>query len=250
MVEILARRTATRKVFDLGNQQRLYRCHAGLIHYEDGGRTWQEIDTTLQSRLGGYYQDRCAYQCELPATADGIFAYHHRGQEFVTRVVGAQPSRGIPSVDRLGQLGKSLTYPHALGPGIHLVIEARNEGLRKLIRFDQPPPDPTRDFVVIFELQTDPGVVEVLEGEADLVGIVHGRLSRYLRGMLDGRPPTRLQQWARWAGGHWTRRDAVLGSRKGCRVCQIGAQAESSHVYWLLQGLSQRLREMDARLID
>ena len=74
---------------------------------------------------------------------------------------------------------------------------------------------------------------------ADLVGIVHGRLSRYLRGMLDGRPPTRLQQWARWAGGHWTRRDAVLGSRKGCRVCQIGAQAESSHVYWLLQGLSQ-----------
>ena len=166
MVEILARRTATRKVFDLGNQQRLYRCHAGLIHYEDGGRTWQEIDTTLQSRLGGYYQDRCAYQCELPATADGIFAYHHRGQEFVTRVVGAQPSRGIPSVDRLGQLGKSLTYPHALGPGIHLVIEARNEGLRKLIRFDQPPPDPTRDFVVIFEFQTDPGVVEVRVGEA------------------------------------------------------------------------------------
>ena len=56
MIERPEDRTYTTKVFDLGDNDKLVRCFAGHQHYKDGSGNFQQIDTTIRTRVGGWEQ--------------------------------------------------------------------------------------------------------------------------------------------------------------------------------------------------
>src|SRR5512139_576835 len=138
MAELTARRTRNAKVFELPDGSLRHDFHAGLIHYQDSGRAWQDIDTTLQTRAGGWYMDRNAYNAELPSLATGTFLYHHIDHEFTVQFPGASPVSPEPTKHRRGTLGKAFRYPNAFGDGCHLEVWATNRGLKKVIVLDKP----------------------------------------------------------------------------------------------------------------
>jgi len=125
LIELTKNRTKTMKVFDKGKNERLYRCHIGNIHYPDTSKVFQDIDTTLLSRTGGLYQDKCFYNSELPDKADGNFVFFNRDHNFDLRVVGVSSVGHKPTPDIWGTLGKGIEYTDAFGSGIHLEIKAR-----------------------------------------------------------------------------------------------------------------------------
>ena len=141
MAELTARRTANAKVFDLGGGIRRHDFHTGLIHYQDSGRAWQEIDTTLVAKAGGWYQDKCAYSAELPTLATGVFTYHHIDHDFTVSFPGASPVSPEPVKHRRGELGKAFRYTDAFGAGCHLEVWCTNRGMKKVIVLDKPPTD-------------------------------------------------------------------------------------------------------------
>ena len=47
MQEIIEERQMNKKVFDMGNGQKLYRCHVRHIHYKDSNGDLKEIDPSL-----------------------------------------------------------------------------------------------------------------------------------------------------------------------------------------------------------
>lgn len=156
LTEILNRRTKTSKTFDLGNGTKRTRAHSAQKHYEDSAKTLQDIDTTLLPAGGGLYQDKCQYNCQLPALADGVFQFHNGDHDFNVKIVGIKPVGYIPSPDNWGAIGKGIRYTDAFGTGIHWETLATHHGLHKQVRFDQPPSDISKDFIITFELVSKP----------------------------------------------------------------------------------------------
>lgn len=157
MIELTQKRTKSVKAFDLGNGQRLYRCHVGNIHYPDSSKIWQDIDTVLKSQASGRYQDKCFYNCAIPDKANGVFEFFNRDHYFNLRLVGVSSvgCKPIPG-SRWGDLGKGFQYTDAFGSGIHFEVIAKNMRFDKRIRFDKPPPNPNKDFVIDFEILSKP----------------------------------------------------------------------------------------------
>ncbi len=154
MQELINQRNLTRKVFDLGNGQKLYRFHIAHQHYIDSGSILQDIDTTLLSKVGGLYLDKAAYQCEIPDLATGDFIFFNKDHNFNLRL------SGVSGIQRISKDRNSVQYPNLFGNGIHYEVYAANHGVRHLIRFDKSPSDVTKDFVVTYEILTLPEVIE------------------------------------------------------------------------------------------
>lgn len=170
ITELLQARTMTRKVWDLGDgKAHRWECHLGNIHYQDSNRVLQDIDTTLRTRAGGTFQDKCPYLCELPTLASGDFNFFNTDHDFNVRIVGILPVAGQPDTDEWGKIGKSIIYSDAFGLNIHLIAQVRNQSFAKLIRFDAAPLDTTKDFLVAFELLTPPTLVEYKDANGTFV---------------------------------------------------------------------------------
>lgn len=157
------------KVFDEGNGRRRYRCHTGNIHYPDSSRIFQNIDTTLLSQAGGFYQDKCFYSCEVPDTADGVFSFFNRDHNFDLQLQGvsAVGYKPIPN-NVFGDIGVGFQYTDAFGPNIHFEVIAKNMSFEKRIRFDAPPPDITQDFYFEYEIVAYPDVATVKASMAEI----------------------------------------------------------------------------------
>jgi hypothetical protein len=148
------------KVFEKASDERLYNCHIGNIHYPDPAKKWQDIDTTLLTKAGGFYQDKCFYSCEVPDKANGEFVFFNRDHYFNLKLVGVSSVGYKSSSNTWGNLGKGIEYTNAFGDGIHLEVLVKNMGFDKIIQFDKPPLNPSKDFVIDFEILEMPDVLE------------------------------------------------------------------------------------------
>lgn len=151
---LLSRVNKNTKLFDtgLGNGSRIYRCHAGNIHYPDSSQIWQDIDTTLLSKTGGKYQDKCFYSCEVPELSTGVFTWFN-GDHFFSFKLKAPVSVGYtPTPDIWGTLGKGWRYPNCFGTGVHFEVYAKNSCMDHRIVWDQAPSNPTVDQLFDFEI--------------------------------------------------------------------------------------------------
>jgi uncharacterized protein YjbJ (UPF0337 family) len=161
VTEITAQRTRNQKVFDLGNKSKRWECHAGPIHYQDSGRAWQEIDTTLNLTGRAWSTDKHASPVVAPDTFNGgDFEYHgwNDDHELIWRPVGGVNVPATMDSDIWGSLNKAIVYPAAYGVGIDFVLRATNFApMAKIIRFNTQPIDVSQDLRFSFELRGQPG---------------------------------------------------------------------------------------------
>lgn len=156
MIE-LAKVNKNTKLFDLGNKQRLYRAHVGNINYQDSLKKWLDIDTTLLSQSGGMYQDKGFYASEMPDKADGVFAFFNGDHNFDLKLVDVNSVGYKPIPDsKWGGIGKGVQYTDAFGTGIHFEYIAKNMSSSKHIRFDVPPQDISKDYILKYEILSMP----------------------------------------------------------------------------------------------
>lgn len=167
--ELLNLRTKTSKVFDAGGGVRRHNFHVGNIHYPDSLNAFQDIDTTLITRIGGWYQEKSFYKCEIPSLSDGVFSFFNGDHFFDVKLIGTRVGTlntpvasvsPIPTPDIWGAMGKGFRYPNCLGAGIHFEIICMNMKFEKRVVFDNPPVDVVNDFFVIFEILAKPDTFE------------------------------------------------------------------------------------------
>jgi hypothetical protein len=152
MTELLHRRTFTAKHFDLGvvlNDRgvpvRMERgeFHIGHIHFRDGALKngeFRDVDTTLEldASTGKWRTTKASYEVEIePSGAVTFFNIDHF-LRFVppnTFNVSPKPYQG----SAFGKLGKALIWENFLQQGGHMIVEARNNALARIFRFEQKP---------------------------------------------------------------------------------------------------------------
>lgn len=173
-VELLNLRSATRKIFDAGGGIKRYNFHIGNIHYPDSNNVFQNIDTTLLTKAGGMYQDKCFYACEVPDLATGVFTYFNKDHNFDLKLIGIKPqgySLILPNAvgfapipnDPWGNIGKGVRYSGVFGTNIHFEVICANSRFEKRLRIDAPPPVQYRSVPIgiVFEILTKPDVFEI-----------------------------------------------------------------------------------------
>lgn len=160
---LLNRLNKNTKLFDtgLGNGSRVYRCHAGNIHYPDSSQVWQDIDTTLLSKAGGRYQDKCFYSCEVPELSTGVFTWFNGDHFFSFKLKNPVSVGYVPTPDIWGTLGKGWRYPNCFGNGIHFEVIAKNSCLDHRIVWDKAPSDTTVDQIFDFEIVQFPTGINI-----------------------------------------------------------------------------------------
>jgi hypothetical protein len=166
MRELVEKRTATAKHFDLGNGICRLEAHIGQIHYRDGASkdgAFQAIDTTLEyyEALRGFGVTQASYEAQIGLYGDVRFFNVDHSLEFRlpnANKIEAQPYAG----SEFGRLQKALIWRDILQPGGHQIVEARNNSLVKIFRFDQRP------ISNIIEFQAIPSAgVKFSDGQSD-----------------------------------------------------------------------------------
>jgi hypothetical protein len=153
MRELIEKRTATAKHFDLDNGIYRLEAHIGQIHYRDGALkdgAFREIDTTLEyyEASRGFGVTRASYEAQIGLYGDVRFFNVDHSLEFRLpnpNRIEAEPYAG----SEFGRLQKALIWRDILQPGGHQIVEARNSSLVKLFRFEQKPLSNVIEFQAI-----------------------------------------------------------------------------------------------------
>jgi hypothetical protein len=143
MREITQLRTYTAKHFDLSDRNFLAEFHIGHIHFRDGALKngeFRDIDTTLEldASTGKWRTTKASYEVEIEPNGAFTFFNIDHFLRFVppnTFNVSPKPYQG----STFGKLGKALIWENFLQQGGHMIIEARNNALARIFRFEQKP---------------------------------------------------------------------------------------------------------------
>jgi hypothetical protein len=166
--EIIAKRSLTRKVFDIENGQKLYRFHIAHKHYKDINGDFQDIDPrlTFDTITKVYKHNKASYSCKIPEYSDGWFSFQtqYEGQDFTLLA--------RPIIDHiLGTYhedndGKYVLYSNAFGQDIDLKVYSYWAGIKKVICINKVPTSLIHDLNFDFEMSLPPGTVvkDVLSG--------------------------------------------------------------------------------------
>jgi hypothetical protein len=150
--ELLHKRTYTAKHF-LSDRNFLAEFHIGHIHFRDGALKngeFRDINTELvfNPSSGLYQMTEASYEAEIGL--DGSVRFHNVDHSLETRLqnpFSVQPEQYQDSA--FGRLGKALIWKNILQDGGHQIVEARNNALAKIYRFEKKPVSNQISFEVI-----------------------------------------------------------------------------------------------------
>lgn len=132
-IEVVEQRAADRKVYLETDGSYTAEIHPFPIHYQATDGTWLPIDTTLVPSSGGWRNAAGTFSAQFAgdASAETLVSVTKAGRNISFGLAGAAPS--FPVVD-----GSKITYP-AVFPGVDLVYEVRNTGIKELVVLTRRP---------------------------------------------------------------------------------------------------------------
>jgi RHS repeat-associated protein len=135
--EIVSMRTENAKFFREPDGKKTAQFYPGPIHFLDSEGAWEEIDTTIvpSTRPGYAFRNRQgSFAVEFAAPGGSVDTVRvETGSEAIRFTpVGANPL-SVPRAE-----GSRVTYPDAY-PGVDLVYEVRNNGLKELLVLKERP---------------------------------------------------------------------------------------------------------------
>ena len=153
MRELIEKRIATAKHFDLGNGIYRLEAHIGHIHFRDGALkdgAFRDIDTTLEysEASRGFGVTKASYEAQISLYGDVQF--HNVDHSIGFRLPNPNRVEAQAYDDSaFGRLQKALIWRDILQPGGHQIVEARNNSLAKIFRFDCKPLSNVIEFQAI-----------------------------------------------------------------------------------------------------
>jgi RHS repeat-associated protein len=142
--ELVGRRTATQRVFQLSDGRLQAELSGAPLLYRDAKGAWQPIDTRVRPAAGrsglAYANQTNSFQSVFGTRSDELAGFELAGGRVSMGLAG--PARAlVPTV-----AGDTVTYRDALAGGADLAYQVTREALKERIVLNRPVADPTFTF--------------------------------------------------------------------------------------------------------